>query len=302
MSRDGDGSPYLPLALAVACISTGSIFVRMATAPPLVVAFYRIGLASLLLAPFAAASARRSWPALSGRTRALLVASGVALGVHFATWIASLSFTSVAASVLLVNTTPLFTLGFSRAFLGETVSRTVIGAMGMAIAGAGLIAVGDWAEGTNSLKGDALALAGAVTMSLYHVIGRGLRAALPLQAYVLGVWSTAAVTLAALCLIGRTSLPTLGGHGLVNRSLRLLPAPTVGLFLLGEPVGATILAYFFFREVPSAWTLAGGAVVLGALTIVVVTVQGGSGGRGATPSSNSEGGIHSRPSERSSAA
>src|SRR5206468_597543 len=122
MSRPRGASPYLPLALAVLCISTGSIFVRMASAPPLAVAFYRIFLASLLLAPFAARSARRSWPALSSRPRALLLASGVALGVHFATWIASLSFTSVAASVLLVNTTPLFTLAFSRAFLGESVA------------------------------------------------------------------------------------------------------------------------------------------------------------------------------------
>jgi drug/metabolite transporter (DMT)-like permease len=286
MTRPAVGSPYLPLAVAVVCISTGSIFVRMASAPPLAVAFYRIFLASVLLAPFAAASAARSWPALPGRARALLVASGVALGVHFATWIASLSFTSVAASVLLVNTTPLFTLAFSRAFLGETVGPRVMAAMGLAIAGAGLIAVGDWAEGTNSLTGDLLALVGAVTMSLYHVIGRGLRAALPLDAYVLAVWSTAAATLALLSLAARVGLagysprtyafllalaliPTLGGHGLVNRSLRLLPAPTVGLFLLGEPVGATTLAYFFFHEVPSAWTLAGGAVVLAALTMLV---------------------------------
>jgi drug/metabolite transporter (DMT)-like permease len=65
-------------------------------------------------------------------------------------------------------------------------------------------------------------------------------------------------------------VPTLGGHGLVNRSLRLLPAPTVGLFLLGEPVGATILAYLLFREEPSAWTLVGGAVVLAALTLLVL--------------------------------
>lgn len=287
MTRPAAGSTYLPLALAVVCISTGSIFVRMASAPPLAVAFYRIFLASALLAPFAAASAARSWPALPGRARALLVASGVALGVHFATWIASLSFTSVAASVLLVNTTPLFTLAFSRAFLGETVGPTVMGAMGLAIAGAGLIAVGDWAEGTNSLTGDLLALVGAVTMSLYHVIGRGLRAALPLEAYVLAVWSTAAATLAALsfaarvslagysprtyaCLLALAVVPTLGGHGLVNRSLRLLPAPTVGLFLLGEPVGATILAYLLFHEVPSTWTLAGGAVVLAALTMLVL--------------------------------
>jgi len=276
---------YLPLALAVLCISTGSIFVRMADAPPLAVAFYRIFFASALLAPFAAASARRSWPALAPRARGLLLLSGVALGVHFATWIASLSYTSVAASVLLVNTTPLFTLAFSHALLGEGVSRVVLGAMGLALAGAALIAAGDWTQGADSLTGDLLALVGAVTMSLYHVIGRGLRAALPLDAYVLGVWATAAVTLAVTCLAARVGLagypprtylfllalavvPTLGGHGLVNRSLRRLPAPTVGLFLLGEPVGATILAYLFFREVPGAWTLAGGAVVLASLVLL----------------------------------
>src|SRR5207245_6408415 len=123
------------------------------------VAFSRISIASLLLVPFAAGSARRSWPTLPPRAGALLVASGVALGVHFATWITSLSFTSVAASVLLVNTAPLFTLAFSRAFLGESVAPAVMGAMGLALAGAGLIAAGDWAEGTNSLTGDILALA-----------------------------------------------------------------------------------------------------------------------------------------------
>jgi drug/metabolite transporter (DMT)-like permease len=277
---------YLPLALAVLCISTGSILVRMANAAPLAVAFYRIFFASLLLAPFAAGSALRSWPSLGPRARGLLLVSGVALGLHFATWIASLSYTSVAASVLLVNTTPLFTLAFSRVFLGEGVSPVVMAAMSLALAGAGLIAIGDWAQGINSLTGDLLALAGAVTMSLYHVIGRGLRAALPLDAYILGVWSTAAATIAGLSLAARVSVvgypartyllllalavvPTLGGHGLVNRSLRHLPAPTVGLFLLGEPVGATILAYLFFHEVPSAWTLAGGAVVLGSLVLLV---------------------------------
>ena len=282
---------YLPLALAVLCISTGSILVRMASAAPLAVAFYRIFFASVLLAPFAAGSALRSWPSLSPRARGLLLVSGVALGLHFATWIASLSYTSVAASVLLVNTTPLFTLAFSRVFLGEGVSPVVVAAMGLALAGAGLIAIGDWAQGANSLTGDLLALAGAVTMSLYHVIGRGLRAALPLDAYILGVWATAAATLAGLSLAAQVSLagypprtyllllalavvPTLGGHGLVNRSLRHLPAPTVGLFLLGEPVGATILAYFFFHEVPSAWTLAGGAVVLASLVLLVTAEKG----------------------------
>lgn len=279
------GSPYLTLGLAVVCISFGSILVRWAQAPALSVAFYRIFLASLFLAPFAAGNAARSWSALRSRERWLLVGSGVALAVHFATWIASLSYTSVAASVLLVNTAPLFTLAFTRVFLHERIAPVVVGATGIAMAGAVLIAAGDWTGSASSLTGALLAVAGAVTLSLYHVIGRGLRSALPLPAYIFGVWSTAAATLAVIVLAGgapftghpaRTMtalaalalVPTLAGHGLVNRSLRLLPAPTVGLFLLGEPLCAAVLAYVAFGETPGTLTLAGGALVLAALALV----------------------------------
>lgn len=284
------GSPtarYVPLALAVACVSTGSILVRLAQAPPLAVSFHRVFLASLLLAPFGAAAAFRHWTCLGRRQRLVLTMAGVALALHFATWIASLSYTSVAASVLLVNMAPLFTLLLSWAFLGEGVAPVVLAALAMALGGATVIAVGDWSRGSEPLKGDLLALVGAVTLSIYHVVGRGLRQALPLAPYVLGVWSIAALSLGALAvsasvpLVGystRTMLvlvalalvPTLFGHGLVNRSLRVLPAPVVGLFLLGEPVGASILAYALFGEVPSQWTLAGGALVLGALVLVVL--------------------------------
>ena len=281
------GSPYVPLGLSVLFISVGSILIRWAQAPALSVAFYRIFLASLFLAPFAAASAARSWPGLTIRQRLLLVASGLALAVHFATWIASLSYTSVAASVLLVNTAPLFTLGFTRVFLHERVTPVVVAATAIALGGAALIAAGDWTGSASSLKGALLAVAGAVTLSLYHVIGRGLRTALPLPAYILAVWSAAAATLGIIALAGgapftghppRTMtalvalalVPTVAGHGLVNRSLRLLPAPTVGLFLLGEPLCAALLAYLAFGETPGALTLAGGALVLAALALVVV--------------------------------
>jgi drug/metabolite transporter (DMT)-like permease len=216
----------------------------------------------------------------------LLLASGLALGVHFATWIASLSYTSVAASVLLVNTAPLFTLGFTRLFLREPIAPVVVGATGIALAGAALIAAGDWTGSASSLTGALLALAGAVTLSLYHVVGRGLRTALPLPAYVLAVWSTAAAALAVIAwaagapftghpprtmaaLVALAIVPTLVGHGLVNRSLRLLSAPTVGLFLLGEPLCAAVFAYFAFAETPGALTLAGGALVLAALALVM---------------------------------
>jgi drug/metabolite transporter (DMT)-like permease len=279
-------SRWLTLSLAVLFVSFGAVLVRVAQAPALAVSFFRVGLAALLLFPFAARDARSSWPKLGARRAALLLASGIALALHFATWIASLSFTSIASSVLLVNTAPVFTLAFSRAFLRERVPRAVVVALPVALVGAVLIAFGDWTGTPGSLRGNLLALAGAVTVAAYQVIGRGLRDALPLGAYVLGVWSTAAAVLAGLALglgvpLGgyspRTLLvflllalvPTLGGHGLVNKSLRVLPAPTVGLFLLGEPVGAALLAFLLFHEVPGPWTLGGGAVVLVALAVVV---------------------------------
>lgn len=276
---------YATLGAAVACISVGSIIVRLAQAPPLATAFHRVFLATLLMAGFALPAFWRSAAGLSRGQTLALIGSGVALGVHFATWIASLSFTSVAASVLLVNTAPLFTLGFSRAVLRERASRVVLAAMALALVGALLIAAGDWGGG--SLVGDALAVAGAVTLSLYHVAGRGLREALPLRAYVLGVWGTAALTIGLFAAVAgvpltgyapRTLLlflalavvPTLAGHGLVNRSLRSLPAPTVGLFMLGEPVAASLLAYWIFGERPGPWALGGGAVILGALALVIL--------------------------------
>lgn len=278
-------SPYLVLATAVLFVSFGSILVRAAQAPALAVAFYRTALASLLLLPFAVRPAAGSWPTLGARRWALLLGAGAALALHFATWIASLSYTSVAASVLLVNTTPLFSLGLARLLLGERASPAVVTGTLLALAGTAVIVRGDAAGGAAPLLGDALALAGAVTLSFYHLAGRGLREALPLPAYVLAVWSSAALGLgllavafgtpllghpprAWLAFVGLAVVPTLGGHGLVNRALRELPAPTVGLFMLGEPVGATLLALLFLGESPSGATLLGGLLVLSALLLV----------------------------------
>lgn len=277
---------YGLLLLAVACVSAGSILIRMADAHALTVSFWRITLAAALVAPFAAPATVRAFPGLTRRQRLALLASGAALAVHFAAWIASLSYTSVAASVLLVNTAPVFTLAFSRVVLGEPASPGTVIATVIALLGAGLIAAGDWSGGAGSLTGAALALIGAVTLSAYHLAGRGLRHALPLLAYVFVVWTTAAAALAAVVAgmgVGVTGLgaraymllfalalvPTVLGHGLVNRSLRVFPAPTVGLFLLGEPLAAAGLAYAFLGEVPGPWTVAGGALVLAALAVVV---------------------------------
>jgi drug/metabolite transporter (DMT)-like permease len=279
-------SPYATLVLGVLLVSVGAILVRLAAAPPLAVSFYRMSIASLLLSPFAWTDARQSWPKLSARPRLLLLASGVALALHFATWIASLSHTSVAASVLLVNTAPLFAIALSLVFLREKPPLAVQVAIPLAMVGAAVIALGDRDSSPASLFGNLLAVAGAVTLATYQVIGRGLRATLPLNAYMLAVWGTATLTLAGLMAVFGTRfapfplrtwlafaalavVPTLGGHGLTNRALRSLPAPTVGLFLLGEPVIASLLAMVLFRETPTPATLVGGAIVLAALGLVL---------------------------------
>ena len=280
------GSPYVVLLLAVLFVSCGSILVRLTEAPALAISFYRVALASLMLLPFAAPDARTSWPKTTTRQRLVLVAGGVALALHFATWIASLSYTSIAASVLLVNTAPIFAVVLSHVFLHERAPGAVLVAIPVASVGAAMIALGDQDASPGTLFGNLLALTGGLMLGAYHVIGRGLRAALPLNAYVLGVWGTAAVTLAVLAaafgvpfggygprtwlgFFALALVPTLGGHGLQNKALRLLPAPTVGLFLLGEPIGASILAFFIFGEVPGTWTLAGGVIVLAALALVL---------------------------------
>ncbi len=279
-------SPWLTVSLGVLFVSFGAVFVRLAAAPALAVSFFRVALAAVFFAPFAARAARRSWPCLGRRDALLVLGAGLALALHFGTWIASLSYTSIASSVLLVNTSPLFALVLSRLFLRERAARVVLAAIPLALVGAGLIAVGDWTGSPGSLRGNLLAVAGAVTVAAYEVIGRGLRHALPLDAYLLGVWTSAAAVLAALALafgvplagytprtwvvfVALALLPTIAGHGLVNKSLRALPAPTVGLFLLGEPVAASLLAFLIFGELPGAWTLVGAAIVLAALALVV---------------------------------
>jgi drug/metabolite transporter (DMT)-like permease len=284
---DRQGSPYFLLALAVVFISVGSILVRLTPAPALAVAFYRIAVATVIVAPFALGETRRSLPALDPRARGLVLGAGGALALHFAAWISSLSHTSIASSVLLVNTAPVFTVVLARVFLHERVTPRVLTAIALALAGAVVIAAGDWGRQPASLFGNLLAGAGAATLAVYHVVGRGLRNALPLRTYVFLVWAVAAAALAAIAIASgapfgpyppRTWLlflalglfPTVLGHGLVNRSLRSVAAPTVGLFLLGEPVGASILAFLVFAEVPSLTTLAGGLVILVALALVVL--------------------------------
>jgi drug/metabolite transporter (DMT)-like permease len=275
--------PALVLVAAVLAMSWGGPLVRYATAPPLAVAAWRVAFAVLFIAGIVVARDRgRAIRSLSGRDWLLAVTAGVFLAAHFWTWIASLSYTTVASSVVLVSTQPVFVAMLSVAMLKEVPTARQWTGIGVAVVGAGVIGWGDFAGGPEPLLGDLLAVAGAVFVSVYYVIGRGVRQRLDLWSYIAVVYGVAAGVLLAgaalhpdvavtgypstdwLVFLALAAGPMMIGHTGVNYALRYLPAYVANLALLGEPIGATLLAWWLpgIRERPTVQLLAGGLLVL----------------------------------------
>lgn len=269
------------LSLGLLCVSSGSIFVRLSQeAPSLAIAFFRMFGASLLLSPV-------YWlarPANPISSWSLQLLAGCALALHFAFWIASLRFTSVAVSVLLVNTSPAIVATFSYLFLGERLTiRGVFGLVCSFLGGAVLMwndlnQFGDW-------RGSVLALSGAVMLAIYLLGGQRLRQDTSLTGYIYPTYLTAALLLAAIVLF--TSTPILGfswktyfflallglvpqciGHTCYNWALRYLSATLVSTIILGEPVLATLLAWWMLGETIGPIVLLGACIVgLGIFTV-----------------------------------
>lgn len=281
-------SPLIPLILGIGAISTGAIFARMADAPSLVIAAYRVGLATLVLTPFALA---RRWGELRNLPRRDLVTVGGAgffLALHFATWIASLNYTSVASSVVLVNTIPLWVGLLGPLVAGERFSRWTAGGMALAFAGGAVVGGGDFALGGQALWGDLLALAGALAAAAYLLLGRRVRPKLSLLSYIFLCYGTAAaflwagVLLTGLPVAGYSSgtwgsfgamalIPQLLGHSSYNWALRWLSAGFISVALLGEPLGSTLLAWILFGE---GLTLVKAAGMGGILAGIVLASRG----------------------------
>jgi drug/metabolite transporter (DMT)-like permease len=272
-------SPVLGILLGIVAVSFGSILVRLADAPALVISAYRLTLASLILAPFAWWQVRDELRQLGRRDFQLAVLSGVFLAAHFATWISSLSYTSVASSVALVDTHPLFVAIFSYLLLGERASsRTLLGIL-VAAGGGAVLGYGDLGTGQQELLGDFLALVGAAMAAVYFLIGRNLRRKVSLLAYIFVTYSSAALILILLCLVARLPftgysqgtyaallllalVPQILGHSSFNWALRYLSATFVSVTVLGEPIGATLLAILILSEVPPPIRVAGVALIL----------------------------------------
>ncbi len=247
---------------------------------PLVIAAGRMVLASLLLTPVAlAGGVPRTLRTLRRKDLLLLLASGLALALHFASWIASLSLTTVASSVVLVTMNPLFVALASYLLLRERISRLTVVGIALAVVGGILVGYGDIALSGRALLGDFLALIGALCASTYFLLGRSLRRRLSILSYIWPVYTVAALALLLTCLLSGQVLsgytpesyflllllalgPQLLGHSALNYALGRLSATFVTVAVLGEPLGAAVLAFLLLEEVPPAISLLGGALVL----------------------------------------
>lgn len=284
----------------IIAVSTASIFIRFAQehAPSLVIAAFRLTIAALVLSPVVLARHRKELVGLSSREIGLGLGSGVFLALHFATWISSLEYTTVAGSVVLVSTIPLWVAIVSPLVLKERVVRQVWIGMIIAMAGGIVVALGQRAgvvAGKNPLWGNFLALCGAWAAAGYLLIGRKLRSSLSLIAYIFIVYGAAALVL--LTFVGAAGLPLVGypmetylwmialalvpqllGHSTFNWALGHLPASFVSITLLGEPIGSTILAIFLLREIPSGMELIGEAAILVGIAVAASRSSSTTGG------------------------
>ena len=265
-------------------VSTGAIFVRLADAPSLVIAAYRVGLATLLLTPIAWFKVRAELLNLSIRELKLAAAAGLFLAFHFATWISSLEYTSVANSVVLVNTNPLWVGLLTPLITRERIKASVVAGIIISVVGGIIIGAGDFATGSRALLGDFLALLGSICMAFYLLLGRNLRRELSLLAYIFLCYGCAALILwlivlglklpiigfsthTYLSLMAMAIISQLIGHSSYNWALKWFSAILIAISLLGEPICSTILAYIIFKEGLTGSKVIGGVLILSAICI-----------------------------------
>jgi drug/metabolite transporter (DMT)-like permease len=273
------------LALGVIAVSTASILIRYLQqdgVPSLSIAAWRLTLAALILTPLMLTRGRVDLARLGPREWLLALVSGAFLAIHFATWILSLEYTSVASSVALVTTNPIWIGIASWLIFRERLSGEMVLAIALAIGGSGVIFLAD-AQGDQPGRapalGNTLAVAGSLAICGYLLVGRSLRRALPLIAYISVVYAVAALCLLGIALAAGATLapltrsawlmlfalalgPQLLGHSTFNWALKYLSATVIALAILGEPIGSTFLAWVFLDESVALTKLAGLALLL----------------------------------------
>lgn len=275
----------LLLFIAVVAVSWAAIFIKLTGAPPLATAFYRMSFATLFILPLALKKSLPEILKIRGKTLIITLLSGIFLGLHFATWVTSLDYTSIPNSVVLVTTQPIWVAILSHFLLKEKVSLTILFAILLALSGSFIISGGDFQIAKANFYGDLLALIGAILAGAYLLCGRVVRQNLSLITYIFLVYFISAFVLGILCIIWGTHLypypsktflwfillgliPTIIGHTLYNWALKYLKAYLVAINILGEPVGSTILAYLIFKQIPPPLTYVGAFAIFTGIFLV----------------------------------
>lgn len=291
--------PIFATFAGILFVSTASIFIRFAQAEAssIVIAAARLLISSLVLVPIAVIRYRHEWVVLDRVDLIKGFLSGLFLALHFATWITSLQLTSVASSVVLVTTTPLWVALLSPLVLREPIRRSVLIGLLISVSGGVIVGLGNACEvsqGTlncqaqlfngDTLLGNFLALFGAWMAAGYMIMGRQLRKKMDTVPYIALVYGAAALILLVVVIIqaepvfsysGETYFwllaigifPQLLGHSLFNWALKYLSAAYVSLTLLGEPIGTIILAMIFLSETPTPVEGVGAVVIMFGIVI-----------------------------------
>ncbi len=290
---------YVGLAGAVLAVSWASILVRWAGGTPaLALALYRLFWSALIFAVFFLPKDQGN-PGGAPRTlkdNLIILSAGLWLALHFAAWIASLQFTSIAHSLMLYSTQPVFTLLLGPVLIGERGDRRAYLAVLLALAGVALIAGGGSSDGTTRFTGDLLALASALFMTFYLLVARHARGKIGLFSYITRVYSLAALLMLFFCLIAGVELfryplkihlimfllaviPTGIGHSLFNWAARRIETYKVNLAAIGEPVLASLMAYLFFSETPELYFYPGAILILSAILFAMFPRRSRKAGR-----------------------
>lgn len=278
--------PHFLVFIGVLFISFSAIFIRMAEAPSLIIAFYRLLFTVLLLLPLFLKDSIQELKSVQGKHLVLSVFSGIFLALHFYAFMASLQYTSVTSSTVLVTIHPIFVGLGSFYLLKEKMSAGFIRAVFITLAGGIVISISDAGQGNAALLGDILAFAGALLMTLYMLIGRVVRQTISVTLYTFIVYLSSATTLFLLNLalkkpfypypakewvlfLAMALICTVLGHNVLNWALKYLNPTFISTAILGEPVFATFWALLLFQEYPGGYQLLGSSIVIFGLLMVL---------------------------------
>jgi drug/metabolite transporter (DMT)-like permease len=275
------------LVVALLAVSTSGPIIAATAAPALAIAFWRNAMASGLLVPWTLATARQELAGLARRERLLAGAAGLLLAAHFATWVPSLDYTSVASATALVSTQPVWAALLAQR-MGTRIPGRAWAGIAVAVAGAALVTGVDVTVSARALAGDVLAVAGGACAAAYMVVGNRVRQSVSTTAYTTVCYLTTALALLVVCVVGGQSLGgysgetwlklallTLGaqllGHSLFNRVLRTTSATVVSLAILFEVPGATLLAAVWLHQTPHAEAVPGLVLLIAGVAAVVAS-------------------------------